>query len=345
MLISRKPLNVTLNRNFSHLQKVSSTILTKKDFCQHHQDHNQIQIRNLSAFQSYVQFINDSMTKLADSDLTVWLSDQVIYFHEISGLPWWVVILSTSIAMRGFLLFPTQIFAERTLSRRVLAYLEMNNETIPALKTQLNAIARAQNDKNFEFYKKQFEAMRIQLYRETIAKYNCSVIKIFLPQYCQIPVFLSSTMALRRLSSKPELLDVKLQLLNGGPFLMPDLTVPVDTLVLPIFLGTLFWLGMEVNLNKNKPQLVRESKNRILPKILINTGRGLILLMVYFSTKVESSIVLYWTGSAAVGLISNLVIMSPKLRRAVGIRKTPADEEHPYKVLYDNMISKIPKFK
>ena len=40
---------------------------------------------------------------------------------------------------------------------------------------------------------------------------------------------------------------------------------------------------------------------------------GMILFLVYISTQAHSGIALYWASSAAVGLASNLILVSPKV--------------------------------
>lgn len=50
---------------------------------------------------------------------------------------------------------------------------------------------------------------------------------------------------------------------------------------------------------------------------------------------------LYWVTSSALGLAQNLIIVSPSLRRLVGIPPTVVELERPYSHLYNNLRHKI----
>ena len=72
-----------------------------------------------------------------------------------------------------------------------------------------------------------------------------------------------------------------------------------------------------------------------MEKIVI---RGLILWIVYLSTKIESGVTLYWVSSASVGLISNLILMCPTFRNPVEIMRFDEDPDKPYQLLKENIL-------
>jgi len=119
---------------------------------------------------------------------------------------------------------------------------------------------------------------------------------------------------------------------------MPDLTLPVETLAMPFLLGSLWFLSLELNYNQGK-RIKPEGKTAKAFQFIFKTGsRALILWIVYLSTKVESGVTLYWVSSASVGLLSNLILMSPKFRSSVGIMRFDGDPDKPYKLLKENVI-------
>ena len=91
-------------------------------------------------------------------------------------------------------MFPAQVFTQHIIVRRTLAMEELNNETIPALKRVINAKAKKKLW-TYEKTQEHFREKQIELIDKTIVKYNCVRKKMYLPQYIQLPVWLSMTMA------------------------------------------------------------------------------------------------------------------------------------------------------
>lgn len=50
---------------------------------------------------------------------------------------------------------------------------------------------------------------------------------------------------------------------------------------------------------------------------------------------------LYWVTSSTYGLIQNLALLSPKVKRTFGIPETPSELENPYKHLADTLVNRI----
>lgn len=61
--------------------------------------------------------------------------------------------------------------------------------------------------------------------------------------------------------------------------------------------------------------------------------RGISILMVPIAAFVPSGLALYWVTSSTFGLLQNLIILSPKVRRIARIPKVDSEHEHPYKYL------------
>ena len=209
---------------------------------------------------AFVQFFVKAFQALNDSKMTSFFADSMVFFHETTGIPWWMAILIGTGVLRALVFFPIQISGQRVAGRRKKAFQEIEEDIMPNIKRKLiNDFVneRGMAPKDFSQYFKpgysgysQFMALRNQITRDQIVKYNCSKTKIYFPIYCQIPVWISMTMGIRKLIQSSEYENIKIQLIQGGPFIMPDLTLPVETLTMPILLGSLWFLSLELNYNQ-----------------------------------------------------------------------------------------------
>ena len=81
-----------------------------------------------------------------------------------------------------------QVFTQHVIVRRKLAYEELENKTIPALKYVVQRDAKknmwTKEKANGVFREKQYE-----LIEATTVKYNCVRKKMYLPQYIQVCYF------------------------------------------------------------------------------------------------------------------------------------------------------------
>lgn len=71
--------------------------------------------------------------------------------------------------------------------------------------------------------------------------------------------------------------------------------------------------------------------------IMTNVFRGLSLFMVPVACSVPSALTVYWVASCSYGLMQNLLLASPQVKRAFGIPKTQSELEHPYEHLLSKM--------
>lgn len=68
-------------------------------------------------------------------------------------------------------------------------------------------------------------------------------------------------------------------------------------------------------------------------KVITNIFRGVSLFMIPVACSVPSALTVYWVSSSAYGLIQNLILVSPKVKRALGIPKTSMEVDKPYEML------------
>ena len=325
--------NATMSRRCRHLDKFSASSISDRDMILENRSQPlqmMVPKRDFS-YQEYLETINYGVKYLSDSKLTSMFMDQYVTLHEFTGLPWWAIIIGSSIFYRGILMFPAQIFTQHVIVRRKLAIEELETKTIPALKRVVNAKAK-KNLWTFEQTKRHFKEKEIQLIEFTTVKYNCVRKKMYLPQYIQMPVNISMTMAWFKLIKSSE---YQSDFLTQGPILMSDLITTPSTPFLPLCIGLLFVSSIQVNL-----LIHRIEKQSTYGKFMLGFSYGLVSILVYLSTQVSNGVVLYWAGSAVAGLASNLILVSPKAKKLFRIKSFPDDPEKPYQAMYENAMYK-----
>ena len=57
---------------------------------------------------------------------------------------------------------------------------------------------------------------------------------------------------------------------------------------------------------------------------------GIAVLMVPLSAIQPSALLLYWATSGAIGIVHNLIVISPKFKKIVKIPQLPVDSITPY---------------
>ncbi|KAJ8979576.1 hypothetical protein NQ317_019151 [Molorchus minor] len=133
-------------------------------------------------------------------------------------------------------------------------------------------------------------------------------------------------------------LDAKLtytELTLGGFGFIPNLTDVDSSLIFPVALGV-------INLAIIELQVLSKINNPTkLQKIFTNVFRGFSVIMVPIATSVPSCLVLYWTTSSTYGLLQNLLLLSPRIKRICGIPKTATELQHPYKHIAEGLRNKL----
>ncbi|XP_015272011.1 PREDICTED: mitochondrial inner membrane protein COX18 [Gekko japonicus] len=157
---------------------------------------------------------------------------------------------------------------------------------------------------------------------------NCHPFKASLLIWIQVPVWVFVSMALRnfsigRTASEAEL-PIQEQLSVGGTLWFMDLTAPDHTLILPITLGLLNLLIVEIF-------VLQKTRLSRIQKCTTHIFRGMSALMVPVAASVPSAMALYWVSSSFMGLSHNLLLRSPAFRRLCRIPPTKSDSDTPYK--------------
>ncbi|XP_017944965.1 cytochrome c oxidase assembly factor COX18 isoform X2 [Xenopus tropicalis] len=166
---------------------------------------------------------------------------------------------------------------------------------------------------------------------------NCHPFKASLLIWIQIPMWIFVSIALRNISlNRADSATgdaVQKQLTEGGLLWFPDLTMPDSTWILPVTLGLLNLLIVEI-FALRKIELSR------FQKIITNFIRAVSIAMIPIASTVPSSMALYWVTSSCVGLAHNLLLRSPALRRVFRIPRSKSDSDTPYKDILSAFVLK-----
>lgn len=71
--------------------------------------------------------------------------------------------------------------------------------------------------------------------------------------------------------------------------------------------------------------------------------RGVSIMMVPIAAYVPSGLALYWVSSSTFGILQNLFLLSPKVRRMAKIPKVDSEHERPYRFLIDKIRERLGK--
>ncbi|XP_062350058.1 translation initiation factor IF-2 isoform X5 [Cinclus cinclus] len=118
---------------------------------------------------------------------------------------------------------------------------------------------------------------------------------------------------------------VQEQFSSGGVLWFTDLTVPDSTWILPVSLGLVNLLVVEIFASQRKMPVSQ------FQKLVTNFFRVVSVVMIPIAATVPSSMALYWLSSSLVGLCHNLLLRSPAFRRLCRIPRTRSDSDTPYR--------------
>ncbi|XP_055926129.1 cytochrome c oxidase assembly protein COX18, mitochondrial-like [Argiope bruennichi] len=258
--------------------------------------------------------------------------------HQSTGLPWWGLIMLTTLGIRTAIVFPLAVH-----QNQVIARLSNINDEIGKLVPELNKevnIAKVMYKWDETHAKKIFKRQLRQIHNKFVIRDNCHPFKTVLLSLFQVPLWIVFSISLRNLTfmsqSSNSVTDSLIALKNEGLLWFPDLTCP-DMFVIPILL-------LFVNLTLTEVHALRSiGKGSKLQKFLINTSRGIIVIVAVAATINPSSVTFYWLCSSTFGLGQNLLLMVPKVRRIFRIPKTSKESDTPFSDIAVNFKKRFSK--
>ncbi|GLG96515.1 uncharacterized protein GBIM_03473 [Gryllus bimaculatus] len=291
-----------------------------------------------------------------DSPPVLYAQELLLHVHDISCMPWWATIVMTTVVLRTTVTFPLALYQNYILAKLDILQLqlkeiskEMGRETSLAVK-------------KFNWTEKQAKAVYIRSmkkqWREMIVKENCHPAKAGLLMLVQVPMWISLSLSLRNLVFMLPTPDpVRYQYWEVGVInltprrerfgcvvnLSPALNQVFERIGLQRFsitshlhLHDIFIIDV-----KEVQNLSRIKQSGKFQKILTNIFRGVSIAMIPLAASVPSCLSLYWVTSSTVGLLHNLLLLSPRVRSFVGIPQTNLVSKQPYRHIYTQLLTRL----
>ncbi|XP_048367021.1 cytochrome c oxidase assembly protein COX18, mitochondrial [Sphaerodactylus townsendi] len=254
-----------------------------------------------------------------------WAEAGLAGLQAASGLPWWATVVAAAALLRTGLTLPLS-----AQQGRVLAKLENLQPEIHGLARRLRLeVSAAAQQRGWSprtagcCFRRRLRGLVAALY----VRENCHPAKASLLLWVQLPAWALVSLALRDLAGTAHPQHgflIREQLSVGGALWFMDLTAPDHTLILPIMLGLLNLLIVEIF-------VLQKTRLSRFQKYTTHFFRGLSVLMVPVAATVPSAMSLYWVSSSFVGLSHNLLLRSPAFRRLCRIPRTTSDSDTPYR--------------
>ncbi|KAK8730818.1 hypothetical protein OTU49_007949 [Cherax quadricarinatus] len=277
---------------------------------------------------------------LSKSRLVEGLMTSLQGIHDNLHIPWWAAILLSTVLMRGVLTFPIAVYQNYIVSKLENLKPEMD-ELVKELKKE-TAYAIRKFGWNEKHARHMFNRSARKIWKELVIRENCHPFKTSILLWVQIPLWIAMTMSFRNMASMMPHQDTAAQVLFlelsvGGFGWIPNLTQVDHSLILPIAMGVLNLIIIEVN------DVNRIGEKTKLQKIATNIFRALSVAMIPIAASVPSCVSLYWVISNTCGLAQNLALMHPGLRQLCGIPYSSSQRANPYQHLWQQLQKKVIK--
>lgn len=333
MLLSRAKLGVRQFSSFKRTTKILNFDINSRSkiFCTNN-------VRHVSTFESMY-------AKLISLPVVHHIEDTLSSIHDSTGLPWWCTIVLSTGMFRLLLTLPAHVTQQKVMSKRFLMSEEMKEKLLPSLQRATNEHVM-KSGWSKEKATKKFRRVAADIHREMVKEYNCHFAKLFLPVFIQIPFWIFNSIAIRNLAlcrHSPDRAQISpveekfIQMSAEGMWWCPNLSVPDPTLILPLAVGLSFAGAIFISNNKLKQQEVVGPAKVSKLTIFLYSISVLMIPIAYFQ---PAAVSLYWATSGMMGVIINLILLHPPVRRFVRIPKIPAEMENPYVHLKEKIMTK-----
>lgn len=292
--------------------------------------------------------ISDTLTNIytsvSHSTTVSYFQNALVSFHDFTGLPWWATIIIYTFGMR-LAMFPLAVYGKKMKAQLV----SILSTELPAMNDELKrevAMAKKKfnmNDRDtFILYKRSFNTQ----YRKMIERDNCHPLKTTILFWFQIPIWICHSIGIRNiLTMQPDpnsvkALNVFTQMTVGGILWVPNLIESDASYILPMVWGITNLMNIELGALENG------GKSTKFMNIMTNIFRGVIIAVIPIGATVPSCLCLYWCTSSLCALGQNLILLSPKAKRTLGI---PLDAkhhmDHPYRTIAQRFVEQMQRRK
>jgi YidC/Oxa1 family membrane protein insertase len=227
--------------------------------------------------------------------------------HDATGLPWYLTIVLSTLAVRGAFL---PLIAHQ---------LKAGGRYATAAKPEADKLWRLYaeaRDRSAKANDALGLARATALYwgglRAVLAKHDCRPLSLFGGSLVQLPVFLTFVVSMRHMIRDGGL---RADLAHGGALWFEDLTLPDETLALPLVAIGLTYANLEMSLGKAPPGTVFHW--------LKDTGQVLLIAAMPLTTALPQGVFLYWVTNAAFSAVQTRAVRADGVRAALGLPAVP----------------------
>lgn len=282
---------------------------------------------------------SDIFRTLSESEFVKITQDSLLWMHDYTGLPWWSVIVLSTIIMRTAITLPLSLYQQYIFAKLENLKYEMN-EIVKEMKKETYYGIHKYNWPE-EYARRLYNHSLKKQWNKLIVRENCHPVKASILVLVQIPLWISLSMSIRNLcymlpKQDADAYTIWQEFTTDGFLWITNLTV-ADSFILPIAMGLFNLAIIEINYMNRIKEL--RKWQQYLTYFFRIAAIGMILVAMY----VPSCLSLYWATSSAFGLFQNLVLLSPKLRRFARVPVTTSESPHPYQLLRERMISRCLK--
>ncbi|KAL3875623.1 hypothetical protein ACJMK2_033555 [Sinanodonta woodiana] len=225
---------------------------------------------------------------------------------------------------QAFVTLPLSIYSRKMIFK----YLHLHGTVLKQMAERLNVevnMARKQFGFDEKEAKYMFAAQMNKLKKDLYIKHNCHPFKATAVVWFQLPVWICLSLSLRNLSgaSLLEAGHIHPDMMHGGLLWFSDLTQFDPTYIVPAIAFLLYLANIEMS-------YLQHLKLPRLQNILIYIFRGLSIFVLCIGCQLPSCVPYYWMVSSGIGLVQNLLLMSPNFKKKLKIPSFPHESETPY---------------
>ncbi|KAL5834407.1 hypothetical protein ACOSQ4_013904 [Xanthoceras sorbifolium] len=220
-------------------------------------------------------------------------------FHDLTGFPWWIMIASSSLALR-ILLFPAVVLQMRKLKRIAELFPKLPPPFPPPL-----------SGKSF--------TDQISLFRRERRAIGCPSFLWFLASFSiQVPCFLLFVTSIRRMS-----LDGHPGFDSGGTLWFQNLTETSSGVIgsgsiFPILIAALHYINVQISFRNSS--LGKDSNMfGLLAKYYKFYLDILTLPLLFIGYYIPQGSLVYWVTNSSLSVIQNLSLQHPVIRSKLGL--------------------------
>ncbi|CAG2103444.1 unnamed protein product [Medioppia subpectinata] len=275
--------------------------------------------------------------KIANSGVVNQTKDNLILFHEWSGMSWSLEIALMTAAIRTLITFPLSISQHNILAKYEALKPEISHFA-HQLKKEVDSAQYLLNwtplkARLMHTYRMKQEVKRL------IIRDNCHPMKASIVVWFQIPIWIIVSHSIRQMSFVNAMSDPKAQLVysqlsSEGILWFQDLTQTDPYFVLPFLTAIVNLTIVQMHSNERLKRMQTATKMHTIITnlgrvIITNLGRGLSVALIPIGLYMPTSVCLYWFTSSTMGLIQTIILHNNAFKQWLGTTRPDTTRVEP----------------